>query len=39
MGDIAGSRMMYRNFFTAWNDADPHLPILVAAKEEYARLE
>jgi serine/threonine protein kinase/tetratricopeptide (TPR) repeat protein len=39
MGDIAGSRAMYGNFFAAWSDADPDLPILVAAKQEYARLE
>ncbi len=39
MGDIAGSRMMYLDFFTAWKDADSDLPILVAAKQEYARLK
>jgi hypothetical protein len=30
---------MYGDFFTVWKDADPDLPILVAAKQEYARLE
>jgi hypothetical protein len=39
MGDLAGSRTMYGDFFTVWKDADPDLPILVAAKQEYARLE
>jgi hypothetical protein len=26
-------------FLTLWKDADPDLPILIAAKEEYAKLE
>jgi hypothetical protein len=29
----------YRYFFTLWKDADPDLPILLAAKSEYAKLE
>jgi len=29
----------YRYFFTLWKDADDGLPILVAAKAEYAKLE
>jgi hypothetical protein len=33
MGDIAGSRAMYKDFFTSWKDADPELPILLAAKQ------
>jgi tetratricopeptide (TPR) repeat protein len=39
MGDSKGSRMMYEHFLTAWKDADSDLPILVAAREEYRRLE
>jgi eukaryotic-like serine/threonine-protein kinase len=39
LGDMAGSRTTYRDFFTAWKDADPDLPILVTAKQEYALLE
>ena len=33
------SRKAYEQFFTAWKDADANLPILVAAKQEYSRLE
>jgi hypothetical protein len=29
----------YRYFFTLWKGADPDLPILIAAKAEYAKLE
>jgi len=32
------SRKAYEEFFAAWKDADTNLPILVAAKQEYARL-
>jgi serine/threonine protein kinase/tetratricopeptide (TPR) repeat protein len=39
MGDITGSRTTYRDFITAWKDADTDLPILIAAKQEYARLD
>jgi hypothetical protein len=27
------------DFFTLWKDADPGLPILIAAKSEYAKLQ
>ena len=37
-GDLATSRQAYREFFQLWKDADPDLPILIAAKQEYARL-
>jgi serine/threonine protein kinase/predicted Zn-dependent protease len=37
-GDIAGARIAYQNFFALWKDADPDLPILIAAKSEYAKL-
>jgi hypothetical protein len=32
-------RAAYRDFFALWSDADPNIPILVAAKAEYSRLE
>ena len=38
-GDTAKSRTAYQDFFAAWKDADPDIPILVAAKQEYARLK
>lgn len=39
MDDIAGSRALYESVLDLWKDADLDLPILVAAKEEYARLK
>jgi eukaryotic-like serine/threonine-protein kinase len=38
-GDGAKSRAAYQDFFTLWNDADPDVPILKAAKTEYAKLQ
>jgi hypothetical protein len=29
----------YKDFLTLWKDADPDIPILIAAKSEYARLQ
>jgi len=29
----------YKDFLTLWKDADPDIPILIAAKSEYARLK
>jgi serine/threonine protein kinase/Tfp pilus assembly protein PilF len=29
----------YKDFFALWKDADPDIPILVAAKSEYAKLQ
>jgi eukaryotic-like serine/threonine-protein kinase len=37
-GDNAKARAAYQNFLTLWKDADPDIPILVAAKSEYAKL-
>ena len=37
-GDSAKSKAAYQDFFLLWNDADPDIPILVAAKVEYANL-
>jgi len=31
------SRAAYQDFFALWKDADPDIPILVAAKAEYAK--
>ena len=37
-GDAAKARAAYQDFFTLWKDADPDIPILRAAKEEYSKL-
>jgi eukaryotic-like serine/threonine-protein kinase len=37
-GDTAKARVAYEDFFTIWKDADPDIPILIAAKSEYAKL-
>jgi hypothetical protein len=29
----------YQYFLTLWKDADPEIPILIAAKAEYAKLK
>ncbi|HXW17572.1 MAG TPA: hypothetical protein VEJ39_04680, partial [Candidatus Acidoferrales bacterium] len=38
-GDTAKARAAYNDFFTLWKDADPDIPILVAAKSESAKLK
>jgi serine/threonine protein kinase/Flp pilus assembly protein TadD len=38
-GDSIKARAAYQNFFTLWKDADPHVPIFIAAKSEYAKLQ
>jgi serine/threonine protein kinase/tetratricopeptide (TPR) repeat protein len=38
-GDTAKSRAAYQDFLTFWKDADPDIPILLAAKSEYVRLK
>lgn len=38
-GDTAKAKAAYQDFVTLWKDADPDIPILVAAKAEYARLQ
>jgi tetratricopeptide (TPR) repeat protein len=38
-GDADKSRTAYQEFFSLWKDADPDIPILVAAKSEYAKLK
>jgi serine/threonine protein kinase/tetratricopeptide (TPR) repeat protein len=37
-GDRANAKKAYQDFFTTWKDADADLPMLVAAKKEYAAL-
>ncbi len=38
-GDAAKARTAYQDFFAIWKDADPTIPVLVAAKSEYAKLK
>jgi eukaryotic-like serine/threonine-protein kinase len=38
-GDTARARGAYQDFLTLWNGADPDIPILIAAKAEYAKLK
>jgi DNA-binding winged helix-turn-helix (wHTH) protein/tetratricopeptide (TPR) repeat protein len=37
-GDTAKSRAAYQDFLTLWKDADPDIPILIAAKSEHSKL-
>jgi hypothetical protein len=37
-GDTAGARTAYQDFLALWKDADPDVPVLIAAKAEYAKL-
>jgi len=38
-GDTAKARFAYQDFLALWKDADPDIPILIAAKAEYAKLK
>jgi tetratricopeptide (TPR) repeat protein len=38
-GDTAKAKVAYQDFLTLWKDADPDIPILIAAKAEYAKLK
>jgi tetratricopeptide (TPR) repeat protein len=38
-GDTAKARTAYQDFFAAWKDADPDIPILKTAKAEYEKLQ
>jgi DNA-binding winged helix-turn-helix (wHTH) protein/tetratricopeptide (TPR) repeat protein len=38
-GDTAKAKAAYQDFLTLWKDADPDIPILIAAKAEYAKLQ
>lgn len=37
-GDKTSAKSAYQAFFTTWKNADPDLPMLVAAKQEFAQL-
>jgi len=37
-GDTVGARAAYQEVFANWKDADPDVPILVAARREFALL-
>ena len=38
-GDTAKAGAAYQDFLALWKNADPDIPILVAAKSEYAKLK
>jgi tetratricopeptide (TPR) repeat protein len=38
-GDTVKAKAAYQDFLTRWKDADPGIPILIAAKTEYAKLK
>jgi hypothetical protein len=38
-GDTAKAYAAYNDFLTLWKGADPDIPILRAAKSEYAKLQ
>jgi tetratricopeptide (TPR) repeat protein len=38
-GDMTKAKAAYQDFLTLWKDADPDVPIFIAAKAEYAKLK
>ncbi len=38
-GDTAKAKAAYQDFLLLWKDADSDIPILIAAKSEYAKLK
>jgi len=38
-GDTAAARRTYQDAFARWKDADSNVPLLVAARAEYAALK
>jgi len=38
-GETAKARAAYQDFLALWKDADPDIPVLIAAKAEYAKLK
>lgn len=38
-GDVVQARQAYEKFFAQWSEADADLPLLLAARQEYARLK
>jgi tetratricopeptide (TPR) repeat protein len=39
LGDIQKTKESYEKFLNIWKDADPGIPVLIAAKTEYAKLK
>ncbi|HXP85525.1 MAG TPA: hypothetical protein VN841_12435, partial [Bryobacteraceae bacterium] len=37
-GDSAKAKAAYRDFLNLWKDADPGVPVLKQAKDEFAKL-
>jgi hypothetical protein len=37
-GNVAEARAAYQDFFALWKDADPDIPVLLQARQEYAKL-
>ena len=37
-GDVARARKAYEGFFALWKNADPDVPVLIAARREYSQL-
>jgi Tfp pilus assembly protein PilF len=37
-GETVKARVAYQDFLALWEDADPDIPILIAAKIEYSKL-
>jgi eukaryotic-like serine/threonine-protein kinase len=38
-GDTSKAKAAYQDFLTLWKDADPDIPVFIAAKAEYAKLQ
>ncbi len=38
-GDTVKARVAYQDFLALWKDADPDIPVLIAAKSEFAKLK
>jgi len=38
-GDTTKTKAAYQDFLTLWKDADPDIPVFIAAKSEYAALQ
>jgi eukaryotic-like serine/threonine-protein kinase len=38
-GNTAKAKAAYQDFLTLWKDADPDIPIFIAAKSEYSKLK
>jgi eukaryotic-like serine/threonine-protein kinase len=38
-GDTAKAKRAYQDFLALWKDADPDIPVFIAAKAEYAKLQ